>query len=115
MAHLDISTLTCVKTRDGVGKDEVMIIMSIDGGSEKVRGPFLLDKSKKDELVTVDISEPFTKRAVVRLPERNGGDDRNDLDLGSDGFGTTVQERRDVTFSGNNGRVVYVARIGVSP
>lgn len=76
-------------------------------------GPHFLDKSKNDE-VTLNIHRLFTERVVVRLRERNG--DRggtNDLDVGS-GFGTTVQEARDVSFSGNNGRMVYAARIGVS-
>ncbi len=115
MAHLDITKLTCVKTRDGVGKDEIMVYLSIDGGSEQGQGPFLLDKSNNDDEVTLKIHEPFKKRAVVRLVERNGEEGgSNDLSLGVDGFGTTVQEQRDVTFSGNNGRVVYVARIGVS-
>ncbi len=118
MAHLDITKLTCVKTRDGVGgKDEIDFLMSIDGGSEQlVSGPHLLDKSKNDDEVTLSIHNFFNERITVRLAERNGGQGGdNDLSLGSDGFGTTVQEKRDVTFSGNNGRVVYVARIGVSP
>jgi hypothetical protein len=81
-----------------------------------VSGPHFLDKSKNDDEVTLDIHQAFAERVAVRLAERNGvRGGTNDLSLGSDGFGTTVQEQRDVSFSGNDGRVVYVARIGVSP
>jgi hypothetical protein len=118
VARLDITNLHCVKTRDGFGGDgdEVDLYLKIDGGAERhVSGPHRLDKSRNDENVTLNIHEPFTTEVLVRLRERNG--DRggsNDLDLGIQDIGPAVQGARDLSFSGNNGRVVYTARIGVS-
>ncbi|MFC7533571.1 hypothetical protein [Actinoplanes sp. GCM10030250] len=116
MAYLNITKLRCVKTRDGVGKDEVDIYLAIDGEPEEfVSGAHLMDKSKNDEVVNPSVRKLFHERAEVRLKERNGGQGGpNDLDLGSDTFGPSPQEARDIVFSGNNGRVVYTATIGVS-
>jgi hypothetical protein len=121
VAQLDITNLHCVKTRDGIGKDEIDIYLTIDGGSEQfVAGPYLLDKSKNDEDVTVNIHRDFDDQVVVMLRERNGGRDTSggdDLelnDLGTEVFNSTVQTPRNVAFHGNNGRVAYTAKIGVS-
>jgi hypothetical protein len=116
VAHLDITNIHCIKTRDPIGKSEFDLYLALDGGSEQfVSGPHFLDKSENDDDVTLNIHRLFNERAVVRLRERDG--DRggnNDLDMGSDGFGAAVQEARDISFSGNNGRVLCTVRIGVS-
>ncbi|GAA3610771.1 hypothetical protein GCM10022419_114730 [Nonomuraea rosea] len=118
MAHLNITNLHCVKTRDGFGGggDELDIFLKIDGGAERhVSGPHRLDKSRNDENVTLNIHEPFRTEVLVRLRERNGAlGGANDLDLGIQDIGPALQSARDLSFSGNNGRVVYTARIGVS-
>jgi hypothetical protein len=116
VAHLDITNVHCVKTRDGIGKDEIDVFLALDGGPEEhVSGPHALDKSTNDENVRLTIHQLFTERAVVRLRERNGGlGGSNDLDLGDEDFDATVQPARAVSFSGNSGRVVYTATIGVS-
>lgn len=113
-----MTSLHCVKTRDGIGKDEIDVWLAIDGRPEQhVSGPHHLDKSRNDDDVSLGIHQKFNRSVVVRLRERNdalGG--ANDLILEtSDGsYGPAVKEARAVTFSGNNGRVVYTATIGVS-
>ncbi|MDP4510479.1 hypothetical protein [Nonomuraea turcica] len=117
MAQLDITNLHCFKTRDGITNlDEIDVYLALDGGSEEhVSGPHHLNKSRNNETVSLAIHKEFSTRAVVRLRERNGGrGGENDLDLGTEEFGPAVQAARDISFSGNNGRVVYTAQIGVS-
>jgi hypothetical protein len=117
VAQLDITNLHCVKTRDGFAQDdEIDIFLALDGGSEQHEtGPISMNKSKNGEDFTLNIHQEFSEEAVVRLSERNGGlGGENDLSLGSESYDTNVQAPRDVSFSGNNGRVVYTARIGVS-
>jgi hypothetical protein len=115
MATIDITKLYCVKTRDGVGKDEIDIYLALDGGAlDFISGPHFLDKSKNDDEVTLYIHEPFSTDASVQLRERNGDKGgNNDLVLETHDFGPNERDPDAVAFSGNNGRVVYHATIGV--
>ena len=116
MATIDITRLHCVKTRDGVGKDEIDIYLALDGGAlEFISGPHFLDKSKNDDEVTLTIHESFSTTASVQLRERNGArGDNNDLLLETHEFhADQPQGALPVSFSGNNGRVEYKATIGV--
>jgi hypothetical protein len=115
MATIDITKVECVKTRDGVGKDEVDIYLAFDGGAQEfISGPHFLDKSRNDDEVTLDIHRSFSTEVAVQLRERNG--DRggnNDLLLETHEFRAQAQGALPVSFSGNNGRVEYKATIGV--
>lgn len=111
MTTLTLTKLECVKTRDGIGKDEIDTYVSVDDcGDVFLSGPHFLDKSRNDDEVTLSATKPFSTKIRIRLKERNGtrGGD-NDLDLGT----TTVyhDETHNHTyqhnFSGNNGRVLY--------
>jgi hypothetical protein len=91
MPTLHIDGLHCIKKRDVVGKDEIDIYVSIDGGSETfLSGPHFIDKSKNDDFVDLHEDRDFDNEIAVRLKERNG--DRggnNDKDLGRKEFEST--------------------------
>jgi hypothetical protein len=84
MPTLHIEGLHCVKQRDPIGKDEIDIYVSVDGGPESfLSGPHFIDTSKNDDFVNLHQDRTFTDEIKVRLKERNG--DRggnNDKDLG---------------------------------
>ena len=111
MPTLNITKPECVKKRDPIGKDEIDIYLSVDGGTEAfVSGPHFLDKSKNDDEVTLTTTKPFSEKIRIRLKERDGErGGNNDLDLGTKEV--FHNERLDTTntvpFDGNNGRVVY--------
>jgi hypothetical protein len=91
MPTLHIEGLHCVKQRDPIGKDEIDIYVSVDGGAESfLSGPHFLDTSKNDEFVNLHQDRNFSNEIKVRLRERNG--DRlgnNDKDLGVKVFDRT--------------------------
>jgi hypothetical protein len=101
MPTLHIEGLHCTKQRDPIGKDEIDIYVSIDGGSEDfISGPHFLDKSNNDDFVDLHTDRNFTDEIKVRLKERNG--DRggnNDKDLGF-----KVYENTELT---NDGEAVF--------
>lgn len=91
MATLHIDGLHCTKKRDIIGKDEIDIYVSIDGGSEDfLSGPHFIDKSKNDDFVDLHTDRNFTKEIKVRLKERDGGKGgSNDKDLGVKEYDTS--------------------------
>jgi hypothetical protein len=91
MPTLHIDGLHCIKKRDPIGKDEIDIYVSIDGGSESfLSGPHFIDKSKNDDFVDLHEDRDFTTKIAVRLKERNGAlGGNNDKDLGRMERGST--------------------------
>jgi hypothetical protein len=91
MATLHIDGLHCVKKRDVIGKDEIDIYLSVDGGPEAfVSGPHFIDKSKNDDFVDLHQDTKFTEKIKVRLKERDGErGGNNDKDLGFKEYDTT--------------------------
>jgi hypothetical protein len=108
MPTLKVTKLECVKTRDGVGKDEVLIYAAADDGTEVfLSGPHLLDKSRNDDMVQPNSTKAFTDHVRIRLREQNGArGGSNDLDLGTK---IVYHDERTGSnlFTGNNGRVAY--------
>ena len=84
MPLLNITKLECIKKRDPVGKSEFDIYVSVDYGTEVfLSGPHMMDNSKNDDEVALNVAKSFTEVIRIRLKERDG--DRggtNDLDLG---------------------------------
>ena len=91
MPTLHIDGRHCVKQRDPIGKDEIDIYVSIDGGPEGfLSGRHFLDTSRNDDFVNLHQDRNFSDQIKVRLKERNG--DRggnNDKDLGVKTFDQT--------------------------
>jgi hypothetical protein len=108
---LNITKLECVKKRDPIGKDEIDIYVSVDGGSDVfLSGPHFLDKSKNDDEVTLNGTKAFETKIRIRLKERNGTrGGNNDLDLGTEYVYQDEKHNKTYTvpFSANNGGVVY--------
>ena len=75
----------CVKKRDPLGKDEIDIYVSVDGGPQLfISGPHFLDKSNNDDFVDLHTDRNSTDEIKVRLKERDAGrGGNNDKDLGS--------------------------------
>ncbi len=70
MATIDITKVEYVKTRDGVGMDEIDIYLAPRRRQEFISGQHLLDKSKNDDEVTLTIHESFSTKVAVQLRER---------------------------------------------
>ena len=110
MPSLNITKLECIKKRDPIGKSEFDIYVSVDGGTEVfLSGPHMMDNSRNDDEVALNVAKSFTDTIRIRLKERNGArGGNNDLDLGV--RYVHEDERRNTIythpFSGNNGGVV---------
>jgi hypothetical protein len=101
MPTLHIEGLHCVKKRDPIGKDEIDIYVSVDGGPELfISGPHFLDKSNNDDFVNLHTDRNFTDEIKVRLKERDAGrGGNNDKDLGSKTYDKTeLTSGNDTTF-----------------